>query len=63
MTVLVYLSDVHDTDGGETVFPLAGASGAVKSAADELARAGVHHTFDKCDDRPRGAATKIVNTG
>ena len=47
---------VHDADGGETVFPIAGATGGVKSAADELARANVHHTLDKCDERPRLAA-------
>ena len=61
-TVLVYLNDVHDTDGGETVFPVANASAGIQSAAGELAKAGVHHTFDKCDDKPRlAAATKIVN--
>ena len=59
VTVLVYLNDV--TEGGETVFPLANAHESLKSAAHELAVAGLHHTQDKPENERHENIMKILN--
>ena len=59
MTVLVYLNDV--SNGGETIFPLAGASASLKSAANDLVSNGIHHTHDQPTNKRLEAALKLVN--
>jgi hypothetical protein len=57
--VLVYLNNVHD--GGETVFPLANGSSSMKTAAAELAAAGVHHSKDRISEPRLQAAAKLLD--
>lgn len=61
VTVLVYLNDVAGEHGGETCFPLAGASDAERAPARELAVAGSHHTHDRPKEPRLKAALGVMN--